>query len=150
MPILSSNKKAFVDYHISEKIECGVVLTGPEVKSVRLGQVNLKGSYIEISEKWEVWMKNVHISPYKQATTLLKDYNPTAKRKLLLNHKEIIKLFNELKKKGITAIPLDFHTNRNLIKVTIGLGQGKKQHDKRDDLKKKAAQLEMKRAVKKY
>lgn len=146
--ILSQNKKAFVDFEVLEKIEAGIELTGAEVKSVRAGHANLKGSYIEVSPKAEAFTRNIHISPYKNAPQA--DYNPTRKRRLLLHKKEILKLQAKIDEKGTTVVPLDFHLNNNRIKLTIGICKGKKKHDRRDDLKKKSQDLEIRRSLKKY
>ena len=146
--ILAQNKKAFVDYEIFEKLEAGLVLTGAEVKSVRLSHVNLKGSFVEITSSGEAFVRNVHISPYKHATQ--KDYNPEHRRKLLLNKKEIENLDKELSTKGTTIVPLDLHLVHNRIKMTIGICRAKKKYDRREDLKKKAQNLEIRRALKKY
>ncbi len=146
--MLAQNRKAFAEYEILEKFEAGIVLSGAEVKSARGGQINLKGSFVEISDKNEVFTRNIHISPYKQAPQ--KDYNPTQKRKLLLHEKEIFHLKEVLETKGITAVPLDFHVSHNRIKVTIALCRGKKKYDRREELKKKAQNLEIKRSLKKY
>jgi len=160
--LLSQNKKAFADYEILEKIEAGIVLNGAEVKSVRASQVNLKGSFVEVnytqsatSKKGkqsrahpEAFVRNIHISPYKQAPN--PSYNPTAKRKLLLHQKEILKIASELETKGVTAIPLDFHLSHNRIKLTIGICRGKKKYDRREELKKKSQNLEIKRALKNF
>lgn len=158
-PILAQNKKAFADYEILEKMEAGIVLNGAEVKSVRGGHANLKGAFVEIvyraSEKGssktpsaEAYVRNIHISPYKQAPQ--KDYDPTAKRKLLLHEKEILKLASELETKGTTVVPLDFHLTNNRIKLTIGLCRGKKKYDRREELKKKAQNLDISRALKRF
>lgn len=146
--ILAQNRKALADYEILEKIEAGIVLSGPEVKSARAGHINLKGSYIEISEKNEAWTRNIHISPYKFAPQ--EGYDPTHKRKLLLKTEEIASLQTQLETKGITVIPLDFHLSHNRIKVTIAIGRGKKKYDRRNELKKKAQNLEIKRTLKRY
>lgn len=146
--ILSQNKKAFVEYEVLEKMEAGIVLTGAEVKSVRASQVNLKGSFVEVSPKLEAFVRNVHISPYKMAP--LKGYEPTRKRKLLLNKKEILQIKTHLDTKGFTVVPLDFHLDNNHIKLLIGVCRGKKHYDRRDDLKKKAQNLEIKRTLKRY
>lgn len=146
--VLAQNKKAFADYEILEKIEAGIVLSGAEVKSVRGGHANLKGSFIEVNQKNEAWTRNIHISPYKQAPQ--PDYDPTQKRKLLLHKIQILKLKTSLDTKGITIIPLDFHLSNNRIKLTIGIGRGKKKYDRREELKKKAQNLEIKRTLKRY
>lgn len=146
--ILSQNKKAYVDFEVLEKMEAGIELTGGEVKSIRASHANLKGSYIEISNKEEAFTRNIHISPYKNAPQA--DYNPTRKRKLLLHKKEIHKLMGKMEEKGITAVPLDFHLSNNRIKLMIGICRGKKKHDRRDELKKKSQDLEIRRSLKKY
>jgi len=145
---LSQNKKAFAEYEVLTKLEAGIQLSGPEVKSVRGGHANLKGSYVEISKKGEAFTRGIHISPYKQAANQQKDYNPTQKRKLLLNKKEIIKLEKELTAEGITLIPLDFHLSKNHIKLEIGICRGKKKYDRRDELKKRSQTLDIRRALK--
>lgn len=146
--ILASNKKAFHDFEILEKIEAGIVLSGAEVKSVRMGQANLKGAYLEVDSKNEVYVRNIHIAPYKFADQ--SDYSPVRKRKLLLNQKEIGLIREKLEEAGATVIPLDFHLNNNRIKILVGICRGKKKHDKREDLKKKSQEIEIKRALKKY
>lgn len=147
-PILAQNKKAFADYEVIEKFEAGIVLSGPEVKSARASHINLKGSFVEVTPKNEALTRNIHISPYKNAPQA--DYNPTRKRKLLLHKKEIISLQNHLATKGVIAIPLDFHLSKNRIKVLIGICRSKKKYDRREELKKKAQNIEIKRTLKKY
>jgi SsrA-binding protein len=144
---LTKNKKAFADYQILEKYEAGFVLSGAEVKSIRGGNVNLKSSYASI-ENGEIIAKNIHISPYKPAEQ--KNYDPVGNRKLLLNKKEIIQIENELATEGKTLIPLSLYLKKGKIKVCLGLCQGKKHYDKRQDLKKKAQDLEIRRVLKKY
>ncbi len=145
---LAQNKKAFVDYEILEKIEAGIVLTGAEVKSVRGAHVMLKGSFVEVSPRLEAFVRNIHISPYKMAPQ--EGYNPTKRRKLLLRKTEIMQLKNALDNKGFTVVPLDFHLSNNRIKVLIGICRGKKKYDRRNELKKKAQNLEIKRTLKRY
>jgi len=146
-PLLAQNKKAFVDYEVQEKLEAGIVLSGPEVKSTKLGHANLKGSFVEITNG-EAFTRNVHISPYKNA--IQKDYHPDQKRKLLLNRSQIVKLQKELDTKGVTVIPLDLHVSHNYIKMTIGICTAKKKWDRRNELKKKAQNLEIRRTLKRY
>ena len=146
---LAQNKKAFADYEILEKIEAGIQLSGPEVKSVRANQTNLKGSYVEITKKGEAFTRNIHISPYKQASKQQIDYNPTRRRKLLLHKTQINKLNEAINDKGTTIIPLDFHLKGNHIKLTIGICRGKKKHDRRNELKKRSQELEIRRTLKK-
>jgi len=147
MKILAKNKKAFHDYEILEKFIAGIVLRGYEIKALRNNQVNLKGSYISIKDGG-IWTKNVHISLYKHAS--ITDYDPTRPRKLLLTKKEIAKLTSQEAQKGITIVPLDLYLKNNFAKMTIGICRGKKLHDKRTDLKKKAQQKEIDQTLKKY
>lgn len=144
---LTANKKAYHDYEILETIEAGIVLSGPEVKSCRDKKVQLKGSYV-IFEKGRVWIKGSHISPYR-FDAHIKTYDPVRKRELLLLKSEALKLEQRLNERGNTLIPLNFHLKKGLIKVDIGLARGKKVHDKRGDLKKKAQNLEIRRQLKK-
>ncbi len=147
MKILSKNKKAFHDYEVIEKIVAGIVLTGPEIKATRSGLINLKGSYIAL-KNGEAWTQNMHIGLYKYAN--LTDYDPLRPRKLLLSKKEIGKLTSQEAQKGITIVPLDVHLSKNFAKMTIGICKGKKLHDKRADLKKKAQQKDIDQALKHY
>lgn len=143
---LAQNKKAFAIYEILEKIEAGVQLTGGEVKSIRGGKANLKGGFIDVHGEIP-WVNNVHISRYKFDTSGI---DPLRKRRILLRKGEILNLENKLKTKGITAIPLELYDKNHLIKLLIGLCRGKKMHDRREDLKKRSENLEIKRALKKY
>lgn len=147
--LLAQNRKARADYEVLEKIEAGIVLNGSEVKSVRAGHINLKGSFVEITNQLEAFTRNVHISPYKYDQHQ-DSYNPTRRRKLLLNKKEIISLQTQLNTEGTTIIPLDVHLSHNKIKVTIGVCRGKKKYDRRQELKKRAQDIEIKRSLKKY
>lgn len=144
---LAQNKKAFADYEVREKIEAGIVLSGPEVKSVRLGHANLKGSFVEISGG-ECFARNIHISPYKHAPNPA--YKPDQRRKLLLNRNQIVNLQKELDTKGTTVVPLDLHLSHNYIKMTIGICVAKKKWDRRNELKKKAQNIEIRRTLKRY
>lgn len=144
---LSKNKKAFHDYEILEKYEAGIVLNGDEVKSIKGGQANLKGSFVDVFND-EAFLNEAHVSRYKNSSR--KDYDPTRKRKLLLHGKQINKIHQLINQKGITAIPLELYLNKGLIKLEIGICRGKKLHDKRHDLKKKSQDLEIKRQLKKF
>lgn len=146
--LLAQNKKAFVDYEILEKVEAGIILSGAEVKSVRAGHTNLKGSYIDISDRGEAWTHSIHISAYKNAPQSV--YDPLQSRKLLLHKEEIARLRSELETKGTTVVPLDFHLSHNRIKLTLAICRGKKKYDRRQELKKKAQNLEIRRALRKY
>ena len=143
----SKNKKAFHDYEILEKFEAGIVLFGDEVKSIKSGQVNLKGSFVDIVKE-EAFINNVHISPYKQSSRT--DLSPTRKRKLILHKREIFKIDQVISQKGATAIPLEFYAKKGLIKAQIGLCRGKKLYDKRESLKKHDQEIEIKRHLKNF
>jgi len=146
--VVCRNKKAFHDFHIDETLEAGLVLTGPEVKSLRAGRANLKDGYAKVKHG-EVFLHNVHISPYAYATHYKPD--PRRVRKLLLNRREIRKLTGKVKEKGVALVPLKIYFNeRGLAKVELGLGRGKKLYDKRAALKKKQTDRDMERALRKY
>jgi len=141
--IVCTNKKAFHDYAIESTIEAGVVLTGPEVKSLRGGRANLRDGYAAIY-KDEVWLHNVHISPYSHATNIQTD--PLRTRKLLLNRREIRKLAGKVKEKGFALIPTKIYFIANgKIKIELALARGKKLYDKRAALKKKQTDRETER-----
>ena len=144
--VVSTNKKAFHDYTIESTIEAGVVLTGPEVKSLRGGRASLRDGYAAI-ERDEVWLHNVHISPYSHATHIPSD--PLRTRKLLLKRREIKKLTNKVKEKGFALIPIRIYfINNGKVKIELGLARGKKMYDKRADLKKKQSDREIEREYK--
>ena len=146
--IVATNKKAYHDYFIDEVIEAGMVLKGPEVKSLRAGKVNLKDGYAQIKDG-EVFLYNIHISPYSFATH--EAPNPLRVRKLLLGKNEIRKLIGKVKEKGVALIPLKIYfTKSGKAKLAIGLARGKKLYDKRETLKKKETEREMERALTKY
>ncbi len=144
--IVAQNKKAFHDYHILEKLEAGMVLSGPEVKSLRAGKANLKDGYANIDARGEVMLYNVHISLYTFATH--NPNEPTRVRKLLLNKREIKKLIGKLKEKGLALIPLKIYFKENgRAKIELGLAKGKKLYDKRAALKEKQSNREMQREM---
>lgn len=143
----SKNKKAFHDYEILENFEAGIVLFGDEVKSIKAGEVNLKGSFIDVWNE-EAFMNNVHVSPYKQSSR--KNLDPVRKRKLILHKKEIHKIDAAISQKGVTAIPLELYAKGGLIKLKFGICRGKKLYDKRETLKKRAQEIEIKRQLKRY
>ena len=146
MPSLAKNKRAFFDYEILDKWEAGLVLTGPEVKSAKAGQINLKGSFVSIVNEKPLLI-NCHIASYKPARVIQKEYDPTHTRKLLLNKKEIKSLIGKVGQKGLTLLPLAVYTKKGLVKVEIGLGRGKRKKDKREILKKRAVDRELRRAL---
>ncbi|WP_153127278.1 SsrA-binding protein SmpB [Peribacillus tepidiphilus] len=140
---IAQNKKAYHDYFIEETYEAGIVLQGTEIKSIRAGRVNLKDSYARI-HNGEIFLYNMHISPYEQGNRY--NHDPLRTRKLLLHRREINKLIGETKEQGYTLVPLKVYLKNGFAKVLIGLAKGKKQYDKREDLKKKEAKREIERA----
>jgi SsrA-binding protein len=142
---VARNKKALFDYHVVEAFEAGLVLTGPEVKSIRAGKASLGEAFARV-DNGEVWLHDMHISPYDPASRWNTD--PVRPRKLLLRTKEIRKLIGASKETGITLVPLDLYIARGYVKVTIALARGKKLFDKRESLKKKDAEREIAKAVK--
>ena len=140
--IIASNPKARHDYFIDDTIECGIELVGTEVKSVRLGKVNMKDSYALI-KNGELFVLSMHISPYEQGNIFNKD--PLRTRKLLVHKKEIQKLIGMIKQKGFTLVPLSLYWVKNKIKLEIGIARGKKLYDKRQDIAKKDAERRIQR-----
>lgn len=142
--IAAENRKARHDYHIHETYEAGIVLTGTEVKSLRAGKANLKDSYGRV-ENTEVFLHNLHISPYEQGNRF--NHEPLRKRKLLMHRYEINKLIGKVKEKGYTLVPLKIYFTHGLAKVELALATGKKLYDKRDDMAERDAKREMDRAL---
>ena len=142
MKIIAKNKRAYFDYHIMETWEAGLVLTGPEVKSIKAGHVNLKGSFVSLIDGIPR-MVNCHISSYKHAKANQTNYDPSRARRLLMNKKEVSSLIGLLQQKGLTLLPLSVYTKSGFVKVELGLCKGKKKHDKREILKKKAINREI-------
>jgi len=144
MTNLAFNKRAKYDYEVLKKYEAGIKLSGPEVKSAKLKQISLKGSYVTLKDG-QGWLLNCHISPYKKAR--LEGYDPTRTRKLLLHKKEIDSILGKLKQRGLTLIPFRVYTKRGLIKVEFGLCRGKRKYEKRELIKKREAERKIKRAL---
>lgn len=142
---LAENRKARHDYFIEERYEAGIELVGTEVKSIRAGKANLKDSYGEI-KNGEIFVRNMHISPYEQGNIFNKD--PLRDRKLLLHKAEINKLLGFTTQKGYTLIPLSLYLKNGRVKVCLAVAKGKKNYDKRDALIEKAAKREIERQVK--
>ena len=137
------NRSAFHEYFFDNKYVAGIILTGTEVKSLRQGKASFNDSYC-IIHKGELWLKSLHIAEYSHGT--VNNHDPIRDRKLLLQKREINKIEAKLKEKGYTLIPLlIFFNEKNLVKVEIGLGKGKKLHDKRETIKKRDVEREMKR-----
>ncbi len=143
--LIASNKKAFHDYFIMEKLEAGIALLGTEVKSIREGRINLKDSYAAIKDGEPVLM-NCHISPYSHGNR--ENHDPTRARKLLLHHQEIRKLIGKTQEKGLTLIPLRVYLTRGRVKVELGVARGKKDYDKRETERRKEVDRETRAAMK--
>ncbi|HET7321578.1 MAG TPA: SsrA-binding protein SmpB [Longimicrobiaceae bacterium] len=139
------NRKARHEFEVLETYEAGLVLQGTEVKSLRAGKANLQDAFARI-DRGEMWLYNLHISPYEQGNRF--NHDPLRPRKLLMNRRELRKLVGQVEQKGLTLVPLDIHFRRGLAKVQIALARGKKLHDKRDDLRKRETDREMERAYK--
>ena len=145
MKLIANNKKAYHDYFIEDKIECGVALHGTEVKSMRMGKCSIKEAFIRI-EDGEVYVYGMHVSPYEKGNIFNKD--PLRVKKLLLHRQEINKLVGKIKEKGYTLVPLQVYFKGGRVKVEIGLAKGKKLYDKRDDIAKKDQRREAEREFK--
>ena len=144
--IIADNKKAWFNYEILDKYEAGLVLTGSEIKSIREGAVNLKDAYISF-RNGEAFMQNAHISVYQASS--YNNHHPERLRKLLLNRAELNKIMGRVQEKSLSCIPLKLYFKNGRVKVEIGLGKGKKQHDKRHSIKQKESDRELARAMKK-
>jgi SsrA-binding protein len=144
--LIATNRKAFRNFHVSDKWECGIALQGGEVKSIRAGFVNFKDSYARIENR-EVLLYSLHINPYKEASYM--NSEPDRPRKLLLHRREIKKLDALINEKSLTLVPTKIYLNkRGLVKVELGVGRGKKLYDKREDVKKRTIDKALRRAVK--
>jgi SsrA-binding protein len=139
--ILSDNRSAGHDYHLSDRYEAGLVLTGTEVKAAKTGKIQLKESYAEVNDN-EAWLMNAHISEYSHGN--MQNHVPVRKRKLLLHRSEIEKLRVETREKGLTIVPTKLYLKAGKIKVEIAVGKGKKFHDKREATKAKEMQADAK------
>ena len=144
--LIANNKKAYFDYFVLDKYECGIELFGTEVKSIRMGQCSIKEAWVRIDNKLEVYIMGMHINPYERGNIFNKD--PLRVRKLLLHKIEIRKLSSKLNEKGLTLVPLQVYLKSSLVKVELGLCQGKKNYDKRDTLKAKDSKREIAREFK--
>jgi len=143
--VVSSNRKAYHEFTIFDKFEAGIVLMGTEIKSIRKGMINLKDGFAKI-EDGEIFLYKCHISPYEQGNRY--NHEPERVRKLLLNKKEIMKMLGKVKKENYTIVPLEMFLRNGFAKLEIGLAKGKKLHDKRDDLAKKAQKRDIDREMK--
>ena len=144
--LIANNKKAYHDYFIDEKYEAGIALHGTEVKSLRMGKCSIKESFVTISNKGEILINHMHISPYEKGNIFNKD--PLRVKKLMLHKAEINKLIGKTKEKGMAIVPLKVYFKGSLVKVEIGLAKGKKLYDKRQDIAKKDQRREAEREFK--
>ena len=142
---IAKNPTAYHNYNIKDTIEAGIVLAGTEIKSIRNGKVNLKDSYAVI-KNGQCYIYSLHISPYEHGNIFNKD--PLRDRKLLLNKKEINKLFGMIKQEGYSLIPISMYFKGSLVKIELGIGKGKKLYDKREAEAKKDAEMKIRRALK--
>src|SRR5687767_15475294 len=143
--VIAENRKARHDYHVLETWESGVALLGTEVKAIREGRVNLRDSYARI-DNGEVWMLNVHISPYSHRGSAA--HEELRQRKLLLNRDEIRKMVGKVAEKGLTLVPLELYFKNGRVKVQLALAKGKQAHDKRETLRRREVDRETRAAVK--
>lgn len=143
--VVTENRKARHDYFIEETYETGIVLKGTEVKSLRAGKANLKDSYAQV-ENGEMFLFNMHISPYEQGNIF--NVDPVRPRKLLLHRSEINRLYGKVKQQGLTLVPLKVYLKRGRMKVELALAKGKKIYDKRDALAEKDARRDIERSLK--
>jgi SsrA-binding protein len=142
--LVASNRRALHDYEILEKVEAGLVLLGPEVKSLREGRANLSDSYA-VLRRGEAYLVNAHVSPYAQASR--ENPDPRRERKLLLNRSEIRRLAGKVAERGLTLVPLSLYFKNGRAKVELGLARGKRVYDKRQTLKRREQEREIERAV---
>ncbi|WP_314066332.1 SsrA-binding protein SmpB [uncultured Vagococcus sp.] len=143
--LIAQNRKARHDFTIIDTIEAGIVLKGTEIKAIRAARINLKDGFARV-RNGEVYLSNVHISPYEQGN--LFNHDPLRTRKLLMHRKQIDRLIGETKNTGVTLIPLKIYIKNGFAKVLIGIAKGKKQYDKREDLKRKDINREIDRTLK--
>lgn len=143
--VIATNRQARFEYTILDSAEAGLALTGTEIKSIRAGKVNLRDAYARI-EAGEVWLINMHISPYEQASNYFQ-HDPLRPKKLLLHRREIARLKAELGQKGLTLVPLRLYLKRGRAKVELGLAKGKRLYDKRDALAERDAKRDVERAL---
>ncbi len=141
---VARNPKATHDYHILETWETGIVLTGTEVKSLRNGKASIKEAYARV-HNGEVFLEGMNITPYEQGNRY--NHDPVRARKLLLHRREIEKMIGAVEQRGLTLVPLELYFLRGRAKVALALGKGKKQHDKRETIKRKVMEREVARAV---
>ena len=141
--IISKNRKAKFEYFILETFEAGIALKGSEIKSIRAGQVSLSEAYIRIEDDGQAWLLNAHIAPYDAASHF--NHDPKRARRLLLHRKEIRELYQEVKKKGVTVVPVMLYLKKGRAKIEIALAKGKKSYDKRQEIARRDVERELDR-----
>jgi SsrA-binding protein len=144
-----SNRRAYFDFEILDKLTAGIMLTGTEIKSIREGKANINEAFCIVTKDDELFIRNMHITEYSRGSYY--NHEPLRPRKLLLNKKEIVRWGSKIKEKGLTLVPLKvFLSDRGFVKIEIGLAKGKKTHDKRDSIKAKDSKREIERVMKRY
>ncbi|MEC7418002.1 MAG: SsrA-binding protein SmpB [SAR324 cluster bacterium] len=143
--ILTTNRRARFEYEILETREAGIELKGTEVKSIRMGRINLTEGFCRISENMQALLQNVHISPYDFGNR--HNHDPLRPRRLLLHREEIRRLYGKIREQGLTLIPLKLYLKKGRIKLEVGLAKGKKLHDKRETIKRREAQRDVERSL---
>ena len=143
--LIVENRKAYHDYHIEERMEAGLELTGTEVKSIRSGKVNLNDSYAAV-QQGELWLHGMHVSPYEQGNRF--NVDPIRTRRLLMHKREILRLFGIVRQEGLTLVPTKLYFKNGMVKAEISLARGKKNYDKRDSESKKQAVREIEKRLK--
>ncbi len=146
--VVSTNRKALHDYFIDETYEAGIVLRGSEIKSVRAGRVSLKEAYVRIDDNLEAWLIDAHIAPYESASHF--NHDPRRPRKLLLHKQEILRLWNKVRQKGVTIVPLRMYLKDGKAKVEIAVARGKKKYDKRAEIARREMEREIQRELRRY
>ena len=141
---IAVNRQAYYDYEVIDSLECGIVLTGTEIKSLRAGKANLRGAFGRV-RNGELWVEGMHIAPYDQGTYM--NHEPMRVRKLLVHRRQLNDLMNQVSVKGMTLIPLRLYLKGSLAKMQIGVCRGKKFYDKREDIAKRDAERDMARAM---
>ena len=142
---VATNRKAYHNYHIQDSVEAGIVLTGPEIKSIRTGRVSLGDAYVR-PEAGELWLLNAHIARYEASSYL--SHEPTRPRKLLLHRKQIDSLTSKVLEKGFTLVPLKLYIKDSIAKIEVALAKGKKLYDKRESITRRETEREIKRTLK--
>ena len=141
--VVATNRKARFEYFILETYEAGISLSGSEIKSVRAGQISLSEAYVRVEDGKNAWLIGAHISPYDPASRY--NHNPTRPRRLLLNKKEIRDIWNDVRLKGVTVVPIRVYLTHGLAKIEIGIAKGKKLYDKRNEIAKRDSERDQER-----